>query len=182
MVNLVYVLEQRKTLKQCGSQTASFLPELRIYLYSTLTQVSYITTTKTGSYVMYFNFHKYEPRGGFSVHSDTVVYLLSSPWRCPSRFPTLGSPFKSCRGYSVLVMGKDLFATLNLYSDKMSETLYTDEVLLVLGNTSSSSCVLHCHPFALKTQPKYLKQMSSTVMKLFKLISTGGLNHCLFKW
>lgn len=59
---------------------------------------------------------------------------------------------------------------LNLYSDEILEMLSTDEVRLVLGNTSSFSCVLRCHPFALKTQPKYLKQMS-TVTKFIKFIS-----------
>lgn len=34
-------------------------------------------------------------------------------------------------------MVKDLFAMVNLHSDKILDTLYTDKVLPVLGNTSS---------------------------------------------
>ena len=134
---------RESTLKQSCSQMTSFLQELRIYLYNTLKQVSYIVTTETGSYVMSFSFLKYEPRQIFFPIRYSCL-LLSSPGCYPRRLSTLAGPFISCRGYSVLVVGggEDVFSMLNLYSDEILETLYTDEVRLVLGNTSSFSCVL----------------------------------------
>lgn len=53
------------------------------------------------------------------------------------RIPCLGAPFKGCKSYNLIVMVKNLFAMLDFYLSKILETLYTDEVLLVLGNTSS---------------------------------------------
>lgn len=85
----------------------------------------------------------------------------------------LGASVKTCKDYSSLVMVKDLFAMLNLYSDRILETLY--------GWSTPSAwqyisfyCVLYYHTLALKTQPKYLKEMPSTVIKFIKFISTRG--------